>query len=104
MAVSDGDVFNCRIFEAFLLSEIMNKCLNVIGILLVLLLFPYCGRRDARQMDGQGSGAHAALAEIDSLMWRQPDSALTVLQEFASSAASDSLDEFNGHYCQLLIS
>ena len=104
MAVSDGDVFNCRIFEAFLLSEIMNKCLNVIGILLVLLLFPYCGRRDARQMDGQGSGAHAALTGIDSLMWRQPDSALTVLQEFASSVASDSLDEFNGHYCQLLIS
>jgi len=44
------------------------------------------------------------LAEIDSLMWEQPDSAFAMLQEFASSAASDSLDEFNGHYCQLLIS
>ena len=44
------------------------------------------------------------LAEIDSLMWEQPDSAFAMLQEFASSAAADSLDEFNGHYCQMLIS
>ncbi len=44
------------------------------------------------------------LAEIDSLMWRQPDSAFAMLQEFASSAAADSLDEFNWHYCQMLIS
>ena len=44
------------------------------------------------------------LAEIDSLMWRQPDSAFAMLQEFASSAAADSLDEFNGHYCQMLVS
>ncbi len=45
-----------------------------------------------------------ALAEIDSLMWEQPDSAFAMLQEFASRAAADSLDEFNGHYCQVLIS
>ena len=44
------------------------------------------------------------LAEIDSLMWQQLDSAFAMLQEFASSAAADSLDEFNGHYCQVLIS
>ena len=44
-----------------------------------------------------------ALVEIDSLMWQQPDSAFAMLQEFASSAAADSLDEFNGHYCQVLI-
>ena len=44
------------------------------------------------------------LVAIDSLMWRQPDSAFAMLQEFASSATSDSLDEFNGHYCQLLVS
>ena len=55
-------------------------------------------------MEGQSSSAHAALAGIDSLMWRQPDSAFAMLQEFASSAAADSLDEFNGHYCQVLIS
>ena len=44
------------------------------------------------------------LAAIDSLMWRQPDSALAVLQQFAASPKADSLDEFNEHYCQLLIS
>lgn len=44
------------------------------------------------------------LVAIDSLMWRQPDSALAVLQQFAASPKADSLDEYNGHYCQLLIS
>ena len=82
----------------------MNKCLNVIGIMLVLLLFPYCGRREARQIEGQGSGAHAALAEIDSLMWRRADSAFVLLQEFVVSPEVEELDTFDGHYCQLLIS
>ena len=44
------------------------------------------------------------LAAIDSLMWRQPDSAFAVLRQFAASPKADSLDVFNGHYCQLLIS
>ena len=44
------------------------------------------------------------LAAIDSLMWRQPDSAFAVLRQFAASSEADSLDVFNGHYCQLLIS
>ena len=43
------------------------------------------------------------LAEIDSLMWKRPDSALTVMLEFAGSAEADSLDEFNGHYCEVLV-
>ena len=43
------------------------------------------------------------LAEIDTLMWRQPDSAFAMLQEFAGSEAADSLDVFEGHYCQVLI-
>jgi tetratricopeptide (TPR) repeat protein len=37
-------------------------------------------------------------------MWKQPDSALAQLQRFVASPAADSLDVFNGHYCQLLIS
>ena len=49
-------------------------------------------------------GPSPKLSAIDSLMWHQPDSAFAMLQEFASSAAADSLDEFNGHYCQVLIS
>ena len=44
------------------------------------------------------------LVTIDSLMWRQPDSAFAVLRQFVASPQADSLDEFNGHYCQLLIS
>jgi len=44
------------------------------------------------------------LCAIDSLMWRQPDSALAKLQRFVASPAADSLDVFIGHYCQLLIS
>ena len=44
------------------------------------------------------------LRAIDSLMWRQPDSALAWLQRIVASPAADSLDAFNGHYCQLLIS
>ena len=52
----------------------------------------------------RGEGVASRTPEnIDSLMWRQPDSAFAMLQEFASSAASDSLDEFNGHYCQVLV-
>ena len=45
-----------------------------------------------------------SLSAIDSLMWHRPDSALTVMMEFAASPEADSLDELNGHYCQLLIS
>ena len=52
----------------------------------------------------QRGTASRMLENIDSLMWRQPDSAFAMLQEFALSATSDSLDEFNGHYCQLLVS
>ena len=42
--------------------------------------------------------------EIDSLMWKQPDSALTVMLKFAASPEADSLDDFEEHYCQMLIS
>ena len=44
-----------------------------------------------------------ALVEIDTLMWHQPDSALAVMMEFAGSPEADSLNEFEGHYCQVLI-
>jgi tetratricopeptide (TPR) repeat protein len=44
------------------------------------------------------------LESIDSLMWQRADSALAVMMEFAGSHEADSLDVFNGHYCQLLIS
>jgi DNA-binding CsgD family transcriptional regulator len=36
-------------------------------------------------------------------MWQQPDSALKVMLEFAGSEAADSMDAFEGHYCQVLV-
>ena len=44
------------------------------------------------------------MCEIDSMMWRQPDSAFLRLREFAGSPEADSLSEFDGHYFQLLLS
>ena len=48
-------------------------------------------------------GPILALSQIDTLMWHHPDSALAVMMEFAASPKSDSLDAFNGHYCQVLV-
>ena len=48
--------------------------------------------------------AYRTLEGIDSLMWKQPDSALAVMMEFAANVEADSMDAFEGHYCQLLIS
>ena len=56
------------------------------------------------QVDEPAEGPSEELSAIDSLMWRQPDSALAQLQRFVASPEADSLDEFNGHYCQMLIS
>ena len=48
-------------------------------------------------------GPTQELAAIDILMWHHPDSALAVMMEFAGSEAADSLDVFEGHYCQVLV-
>ena len=48
-------------------------------------------------------GLPLALSQIDTLMWHQPDSAFAVMMEFAASPEADSLDVFEGHYCQVLI-
>ncbi|MBR4794754.1 MAG: winged helix-turn-helix transcriptional regulator [Bacteroidaceae bacterium] len=82
----------------------MNKCLYVIGIVLALLLFPYCSGELAQRPEGLGNSAHAALAGIDSMMWRQPDSAFAVLQGFVVGPEVETLDTFDWHYCQVLIS
>jgi len=58
----------------------------------------------ARHPLSEGDGtAHEALAGIDSLMWVEADSALAVMMEFAGSEAADSMDVFEGHYCQVLV-
>ena len=48
-------------------------------------------------------GPTKELAAIDTLLWHHPDSALAVMMEFAASPEADSLDEFEGHYCQVLV-
>ena len=82
----------------------MKKRLNVISLLFLLLLFSYCGKEGKQQFEPQGSSAHTALVEIDSLMWQQPDSAFALLLQFVGSPEADGLDTYNGHYSQLLIS
>ena len=51
---------------------------------------------------GEGETSRA-LENIDSLMWKEADSALKVMLEFAGSPEADGLDAFEGHYCQVLI-
>ena len=78
--------------------------MKIVIALAGLLLVSVCCGEKTRQMEGQGSSAHAALAEIDSLMWRQADSAFVLLQEFVVGPDAKELDTFDGHYCQVLIS
>ena len=59
--------------------------------------------RPAATPSQRGTTAHEDLENIDSLMWKEPDSALKVMMEFAGSPEADSLNEFEGHYCQVLI-
>ncbi len=80
------------------------KPLNSITLMFFVLLVACTpSTKTPDPADNDALQASTTLAAIDSLMWQQPDSAFAMLQEFASSAASDSLDEFNGHYCQVLI-
>ena len=80
------------------------KRLGLIGGLMVLLLAACTSHSETRHGTSLPHASSPELAAIDSLMWRQPDSALAVLQQFAASPKADSLDELDGHYCQLLIS
>lgn len=69
-------------------------------VILAAALVAACSSTEVEPKDGPCR----ELEEIDSLMWKQPDSAFARLREFAASSKADSLDVFNGHYCQLLIS
>ena len=61
------------------------------------------GTTSPRPSPGGEGVASRALESIDSLMWKEPDSALKVMLEFAESEAADRLDVFEGHYCQVLV-
>ena len=61
------------------------------------------GGRLPRPSPGGEGVASRALENIDSLMWWRADSALAVMMEFAGSPEAESLNEFEGHYCQVLV-
>ena len=85
------------------LAMTMKRCLHGCMVCLVMgIAFAACS--PSVKVPEPVEGPSLELSAIDSLMWRQPDSALAQLQRFAISPAADSLDEFNGHYCQLLVS
>ena len=85
----------------FLFTFASMKHLCVIGIA-VLLAFVSCTSK-VKVVEPVETPT-AELSTIDSLMWHRPDSAFALLLDFASSPKADSLDVFNGHYCQVLIS
>ena len=81
-------------------------CLHIVSFLFGLAMLMACSKhaetpRSALRQ-AQGPQTHE-LSQIDTLMWHHPDSALAVMLEFAGSEAADSLDVFEGHYCQVLI-
>ena len=93
------------------LAMTMKRCLHGCMVCLVMgIAFAACSpsvkvpEPEVAEQSRSIEGPSLELSAIDSLMWRQPDSALAQLQRFVASPAADSLDVFNGHYCQLLIS
>ena len=90
-----------RVFFVYLCAM---KQMLTIGFLVLLALAACNPSAEVAEHGRSEEGPNPELSAIDSLMWRQPDSALAVLQQFAASSEADSLDELNGHYCQLLIS
>ena len=89
----------CKTMQA----TVIRRLTLVMGWIAALAFLISCGGRQ----DGfvlPESGAHLALAEIDSLMWQQPDSAFATLMDFASNHDTDSLEEFDRHYFNLLLS
>jgi len=81
-------------------------CLHIVSFLVGLAMLVACSKPtkvEVAEPCRSVEGPPLALSQIDTLMWHQPDSALAVMMEFAGSPEADSLDEFEGHYCQVLI-
>ncbi|MBR7021972.1 MAG: hypothetical protein IKI09_00685, partial [Bacteroidales bacterium] len=81
---------------------------HIIGVLALLLVACTQSNKvsetSAPELAEEVEGPTCELSQIDTLMWHHPDSALAVMMEFAASPKADSLNVFNGHYCQLLVS
>ena len=84
----------------------MKKHIPFTGIWVTVVLLAVimaCNPHEEKAVEPMGKPI-SELAAIDSLMWRQPDSALMLMLAFSVSPEADSLNVFEGHYCQLLIS
>ncbi len=89
----------------------VKRCLHIVSFLIELAMLVACSKpvklevpepvvaEPCRSVEGPTQ----ELAAIDTLLWHHPDSALAVMMEFAGSEAADSLDAFEGHYCQVLV-
>ena len=77
--------------------------LNYFAVLTIMVACSQPTKVEAPEPCRSVAGPTQELAAIDTLMWRQPDSAFAMLQEFAGSEAADSMDVFEGHYCQVLV-
>ena len=81
------------------------KCRLFIGFLFGMVLLSACTSKvkapgPAVAEHGRSvEGPSPKLSAIDSLMWQQPE----VMLEFSASSEADSLSEFEGHYCQVLV-
>ncbi len=82
----------------------MKRIIHILNLFAVLTIMVACSQPTEVEVPEPVEGPTQELTTIDTLMWQQPDSALAVMMEFAASPEADSLDAFNGHYCQLLIS
>jgi len=74
-----------------------------VSFLVGLAMLVACSQPTKVEVPEPVEGSTIALSQIDTLMWHQPDSALAVMMEFAASPEADSLDVFEGHYCQVLV-
>ena len=81
----------------------MKRCLHIVSFLIGLAMLVTCSQPTKVEVPEPVEGPTIALSQIDTLMWHQPDSALAVMMEFAASPEADSLNVFEGHYCQVLI-
>ena len=89
----------------------VKRCLHIVSFLVGLAMLVACSQPTKVEVPEpvvaepcrSVEGPTLALSQIDTLMWHQPDSAFAVMMEFAASLEADSLDVFEGHYCQVLI-
>ena len=87
----------------------MKWCLHIVSFLFGLAMLVACSKPAevpepvVAELCRSVEGPILTLSQIDTLMWHHPDSALAVMMEFAANSEADSLGEFDGHYCQVLI-